>query len=111
MAIKLNYSQLFYFLGYHRLPSLWKRKSAKVKQAPAVNRPCRKEKVLTSVGRRRNPAQIPEGFLFSLGCHCAVPLTHIEGKSLPVRGCTSFGFLFPWGVFFFCEKFHYINKI
>ncbi|XP_066059923.1 ubiquitin-conjugating enzyme E2 T isoform X1 [Chamaea fasciata] len=57
--------KLFYFLGHHRLPSLWKRKSSKVKQASAVNRPCRKEKGLISVGRRRNPAQIPEGVLFS----------------------------------------------
>lgn len=101
MAVKLNYSQLFYFLGHHRLPSLWKRKSSKVKQVPAVNRPCRKEKGLTSAGRRRNPAQIPEGVLFSWGCHCPLPLTQVQGKSLPLKGCTSFGFLFPWhGVFF-----------
>lgn len=66
MAVKLNYSQLFYFLGHHRLPSLWKRKSSKVKQAAAaVNRPRRKEKGLASVGRRRNPAQIPEGVFLS----------------------------------------------
>lgn len=65
MAVKLNHSQLFYFLGPHRLPSLWRRKSSKVKQAPAVNRPCRKEEGLTSVGKKRNPAQIPEGVLFS----------------------------------------------
>lgn len=85
MAVKLNYSHLFYFLGFCRLTDLWKRKSSKVKQAPAVNWPCRKEKGLTSVGRR-HPAQIPEGVLFSWDCHCPLPLTQVTRKESAFKG-------------------------